>query len=225
MDKRLECIAGLVRSGSRLADIGTDHAYLPVALVGSGTCPSALACDVREGPLQNARQTVEAAGLSDRIECRLGDGLSIVQPDEADDIVIAGMGGETIAAILAACPWTREPGRRFLLQPMTHAEDLRRHLFENGFAIRRELTVAVGRHVYLVMAAEAVGAPPRTDAVEAWAGRVGAENPTPTDLVYLTRVRRRLQNRLRAETDAHALRRALSVIDERLGKEPRKPCN
>ena len=223
MDKRLLCIADLVRPGRRLADIGTDHAYLPVALVGSGKCPSALACDVRKGPLQNAKKAVEAAGLQDRIECRLGDGLSVVGPDEADEIVIAGMGGETIAAILAACPWSAAPGRRYLLQPMTHAEDLRRHLFAAGFEIGRELTVAVGRHVYLIIEATAAGAPPKIDEVAALAGRVGAEHPTATDLAYLRQLRRRLQNRLRAGADAEVLRRALAVMDERISKGASEP--
>ena len=222
MDKRLECIADLVRPGSRLADIGTDHAYLPVALVGSGKCPSALACDVREGPLQNAKKAVEAAGLADRIECRLGDGLSVVGADEADEIVIAGMGGETIVAIMAACPWSGEPGRRYLLQPMTHAEDLRRHLFAAGFEIGQELTVAVGRHTYLIIEAEAAGAPPKTDEVAVWVGRVGAEHPTPTDVAYLKQLRRRLQNRLRA-TDTDTVRQALCVLDERMKKEALEP--
>ena len=222
MDKRLTSIADLVRPGSRIADIGTDHAYLPVALVGSGKCPSALACDVREGPLQNARKAVEAAGLSDRIECRLGDGLSVVGADEADEIIIAGMGGETIAAILAACPWANTSGRRFLLQPMTHAEDLRRYLFAAGFVIGRELTVAVGRHTYLVIEAEAADAPPKEDEVAAWVGRVGAEDPTPTDIAFLKQLRRRLQNRLCA-TDADAVRQALTVLDERIKKGALKP--
>lgn len=218
MDKRLEAIAALVRPGSRIADIGTDHAYLPVSLVGSGKCPSALACDVREGPLQNAKKAVDAAGLADRIECRLGDGLSVVGADEADEAVIAGMGGETIAAILSACPWAAEPGRQYLLQPMTHAEDLRRYLLANGFIIERELTVAVGRHVYLIMETEAAGAPLREDEVAAWLGRIGAEEPTPSDLAYLRLVRRRLQNRLRAEEDAADIRRVLDEIDKRMKK-------
>ena len=223
MDKRLESIADLVRPGARVADVGTDHAYLPVALVGSGKCPSALACDVKAGPLQNARRAVEAAGLSDRIECRLGDGLSVVGADEADEVVIAGMGGETIAAILAACPWSGEPGRRYLLQPMTHAEDLRRYLFENGFEIEREQTVAVGRHAYLILETQAMGWPARRDDVAAWVGRVGADTLTPADLAYLKPLRRRLQNRLRAGTDADTVRQAIGVLDERMKKGALQP--
>ncbi len=223
MDERLSRIAGLVRAGSRIADIGTDHAFLPVALVGSDKCPSALACDVREGPLQNARNTVEAAGLSDRIECRLGDGLSVVEPDEADEVIIAGMGGETIAGILAACPWAAERGRRFLLQPMTHAEDVRRYLLAAGYTVEREETVAVGRHAYLIIVAEAAGAPPCRDEVPAWVGCVGAKDPTPSDRDYLKRLRCRLQNRLRAGTDEDTVRRALTIVDERLEKGAEKP--
>lgn len=117
LDIRLQKVAALVRPGSRLADIGTDHAYLPTALVQRGVCPTAIASDVRPGPVQAARRTVEAAGLNDKIDVRLGDGLEPIRPDEAEDIVIAGMGGETIAAILAAAPWVKDGRYRLICSP------------------------------------------------------------------------------------------------------------
>ena len=154
---RLNLVASFVRQGSRLADIGTDHAYLPVELVKSGVCKSALACDLRKGPLENAKAHVKSAGLTDKIECRLGDGLSPVKEGEADDFVLAGMGGETIAAILAACPFIRDEQLRVIAQPMTHPEDLRRFLYDNGFAIRSEIAVAEDDKAYLVLCAEYTG--------------------------------------------------------------------
>ena len=154
LGKRLSLVASFVRQGSRVADIGTDHAYLPVELVNAGTCKTALACDLRKGPLQSAREHVRAAGLTDKIECRLGDGLSPVNAGEADDIVLAGMGGETIAAILAACPFIRDRKLRVIAQPMTHPEDLRRFLWDNGFAILAERAVEEDGKAYLVLCAE-----------------------------------------------------------------------
>lgn len=154
LDKRLSAVAALVRHGSRLADIGTDHAYLPVHLVQVGVCPSAIASDIGAGPLEAARRTVTENGLTSEIALRLGDGLSTVTADEVEDIAIAGMGGETIAAILETAPWVKNRSIRLILQPMTRAEDLRRWLLTNGFSVLEEHLIIDGRHLYPVLAAE-----------------------------------------------------------------------
>lgn len=172
LDSRLRLAAELVRAGSRVADIGTDHAHLPVALVREGRCPSAIASDVRDGPAANARRNVEEAGLEAVISVRLGDGLHTVQPDEVDDIVIAGMGGETVAAILAESPWVQDARYRLILQPMTRAEKLRAYLFANGFAIREERVTCVGRHWYTVLCAEYTGEVTEVDAALCHVGRI-----------------------------------------------------
>ena len=175
LDNRLLCAASLVRPGSRVADIGTDHAYLPVYLVKHGICPSAIASDIRRGPADNARQNVAQAGLSDCIEVRLGDGLAGIAPDEVDDIVIAGMGGETIADILQAAVWVRHARYHLVLQPMTRPEQLRRYLLTNGFALEQEHVIQDGRHLYTVMAASYTGAPPITDEAAYYRGALGAD--------------------------------------------------
>jgi tRNA (adenine22-N1)-methyltransferase len=149
---RLQLLADRVPPGARLADVGTDHAYLPVWLRLHGRVVSAIACDLREGPLARARETGRAYG-ADEIDFRLGDGLSVVSPEEADTIVIAGMGGENIAAILEQAPWTADGVHRLLLQPMTRAEVLRRFLMEHGYAIRREILVRDRGTLYPVMEA------------------------------------------------------------------------
>ena len=131
LDARLSLAASFVRSGSVVADIGTDHAYLPVHLVETGVCPRAFACDKRTGPLQNAKQTVEAAGLSDRITTLLSDGLDALPPGCADDVVLAGMGGILIAELLNRAAWLKNESVRVIVQPMSHAEDVRLWLFEN----------------------------------------------------------------------------------------------
>ena len=157
LDKRLSSVAALVRQGSRLADIGTDHAYLPVHLVQSGVCPSAIASDIGAGPLDAARRTVTENGLTSEIALRLGDGLATVSAGEVEDIAIAGMGGETIAAILEAAPWVQNEGIRLILQPMTRAEDLRRWLLTHGFTVLEEHLIIDGRHLYPVLAAQYTG--------------------------------------------------------------------
>lgn len=179
LDKRLSAVAALVRQDSRLADIGTDHAYLPVHLVQAGVCPSAVASDIGAGPLEAARRTVTENGLTSEIALRLGDGLSTVSADEVDDIAIAGMGGETIAAILEAAPWTQNEDIRLILQPMTRAEDLRRWLLTHGFSVLEEHLVTDGRHLYPVLAAQYTAAPAFEDEVLIYGGFFTAEEGRP----------------------------------------------
>lgn len=140
LSPRLRLLAGWVRPGARIADVGTDHAYLPVWLVLHGCVASAIASDLREGPLARARETGRIYGAAG-VDFRLCGGLSGIQPDEADTVIIAGMGGENIAAILAAAPWTADGGHTLLLQPQSKAEDLRRFLSEHGYRIVREALV------------------------------------------------------------------------------------
>lgn len=154
LDSRLSLIASLVRKGSRVADIGTDHAYLPVFLVEQGIIPSAIASDIRQGPADRALKTVADAKLAGRISVRLGNGLSTVSPQETDDIVIAGMGGETIASILNDAPWTKDAPYRFILQPMTKPEVLREFLLNAGYALTEEHIAYNNHHPYLVLCAE-----------------------------------------------------------------------
>lgn len=151
LSNRLQMVAGLVRPGQRIADIGTDHAYLPVYLLLNNLIPDAYACDLREGPLQNAKQTVERYGVADKVELVLSDGLKALMPGLCHDFVIAGMGGNLIADILAASPWVLDAGNHFVLQPQSHAEDLREYLVNSGFEIIKESVTAEGKHMYLAM--------------------------------------------------------------------------
>lgn len=154
---RLLAAASLVRDGSRIADIGTDHAYLPIFLVESGRVISAIASDVREGPIDNARVNVARYNLSDKIDVRLGDGLRCISADEVDDIIICGMGGELISWILDDAKWVRSSDKRLILQPMTAVDDLRIWLADNGFAILEELLAKDGGRIYTVFSAKYVG--------------------------------------------------------------------
>lgn len=161
MEKRLELsprlsrLADWVAPGVRLADVGTDHGLLPIWLLVHGRVGTAIASDLRPGPLSRARQNAAAFGVADRVDFRLCDGLKGVGPEDCDTVVIAGMGGETIARILAAAPWTADRRHTLLLAPHTRAEVLRRFLAENGYAIRRESLVEDRGFLYPVLEAGA----------------------------------------------------------------------
>ncbi|MBQ8550392.1 MAG: SAM-dependent methyltransferase [Clostridia bacterium] len=150
LSDRLLKIASFINKGERVADIGTDHAYLPIYLRQSGISPSVLACDIKSGPLSVAKKNVTLSG-TDGVAFRLCDGLSGLSPDEADVFVIAGMGGELIANILARCEWAQGSGKRFILQPMNSPEYLREFLSRNGYTIADECAVRDADRVYTVI--------------------------------------------------------------------------
>lgn len=152
---RLRLLADWVPQGAALADVGTDHAYLPVWLTLEGRLRSAIACDLRSGPLERGRRTAADFGVSDRISFRRCDGLALVSARETDTVVIAGMGGENIAEILRAAPWTARTGCTLLLQPQSRAEELRTFLCGHGYAIRRERLVLDRETLYPVIEAAA----------------------------------------------------------------------
>ena len=155
LDARLAAAAAYVRPGSTVADIGCDHGKLSAWLAGSGRCPLVFACDLREGPLQKARET--CAPWADRVVFRLGSGLKVLAPGEAQDIVIAGMGAETIMEILDAAPWVFDGRYNLILVPATKHSLLRRWLARRGFALQSEtLCTAAGRW-YAVMNARYPG--------------------------------------------------------------------
>lgn len=163
LQPRLQLLADMVPAGSRLADVGTDHGYLPVYLLQQGRISRAIASDIVDGPLQHARQTAAEYEV-DGIDFRLCPGLDAIAPHEADTVVIAGMGGETIQAILSAAPWTADGSHLLLLQPMTKVEYLRIWLVDNGYAFTEERLVWDKDHLYPVFAVRGGTQPPLTAA-------------------------------------------------------------
>ena len=151
---RLEAIGKLVPQGCVLADIGTDHAYLPVWLLEQGKIASAIAGDIAEGPCLAAKNTVSMHGMKGKVEVRLGSGLKVLQTGEADCIAIAGMGASTMIEILEADMPLAVEAKRLVLQPMAGAASLRKWLIQNGWHIVAEDLVADGRHLYEIMAVE-----------------------------------------------------------------------
>lgn len=157
LDSRLSLCASFVRDGVKIADIGTDHAYLPIWLLLNGKIESALACDINEGPLNSGKADVLRYDLSDKITLRLSDGLENVEECEADDIIIAGMGGELISRILSDCSWAKNKLKRFILQPMTKCEVLIKWLYESGFEIIEQKACECDKKHYTVMVAKYTG--------------------------------------------------------------------
>lgn len=190
LSPRLRSVADLVPRMAKFADIGTDHAYLPVWLLLQGWIESAVVSDLREGPLDRARQNAEHYGVTDRISFRLGSGLDRISPEEVDAIAVAGMGGETIAGILADAPWVASGAYRLILQPMTAQEELRVWLSRNSYQIEREILTQEGRTIYLTL----LVSPGKTEPLslaETWAGRQHQGMDAPLRQAYLEGLIRR----------------------------------
>ena len=146
--------ASFVRSGAVLADIGTDHAYLPLYLLSEERIVRAVAADIGEGPLSRANAHIAEAGEQLRVQTILTDGLAGLDACGLTDIAICGMGGELIVKILDAAPFVRDSAIRLILQPMTRAAVLRRYLAEQGFAILAEKPCRAAGRVYSCLCAE-----------------------------------------------------------------------
>lgn len=197
---RLRTVAELVPAGARLADVGTDHAYLPAYLLTQDRVPSAIATDIRSGPLARARETSERFGLAERLSLRLCDGLAGVRPDEVDAVAIAGMGGETILGILEAAPWSLD--KTCILQPMSAAEVLRAGLDRLGRPIVREVLAQEGDILYVtfyVNGANTVKENTLTEA-EHYVGTVEAHGGDPLWPEYLELSCRRARRALEGST-------------------------
>ena len=156
LDSRLLSALPYLTAGGVVADIGTDHAYLPIEALRRGISDRAVACDINLGPIRSAERNISAAGMSDRIDTLQTDGLHGVERFHPTDIVIFGMGGELITDILARAPFVKRTGIRLILQPMTHPEALRRFLLQEGFSIVGESLVKEEK-IYQVICAEFSG--------------------------------------------------------------------
>lgn len=167
LDNRLKTAAALCRSGGVICDVGTDHALLACYLAKNGA-KEVIASDINDGPLESAHRTVEQEGCGN-VRVVKSDGLAAI--DYADDVIICGMGGELIADIIAGCRFLTE-NTRFILQPMTKPEILRRRLYADGFEILEERTAYDGKRAYVVMLAAYTGEKRDIDELFAFSGKV-----------------------------------------------------
>ena len=159
LSTRLLACAGFVNKGDRVADIGCDHGYLSIHLLTSGVARSCIASDVAKGPLQSARDNARKFGVQENITFHLSDGVQDI-PRDFDTLVCAGMGGDTMIHILESAPWLQSEQYRLILQCQSKRPELRKWLYDHGFAIRRETLAKDGKFCYPVM--EIVYAPGET---------------------------------------------------------------
>lgn len=176
MSNRLELIASLAKNGVGVADVGTDHAYIPIIMRKSGYKGNIIAGDINECPLEKARISLENAGLSDSVELVLCDGLSGIDSSKVDTVIVAGMGGDTITGILDRGlydmpEWASRSDYKLILQPVTKPEILRFWLVNNGFIITSEMQTEENGMLYQIICAQPGESPKYKDA-ELYTGRL-----------------------------------------------------
>ena len=199
LDKRLTAAAHLVPVGARLADIGSDHAYLPIALCLEGKIECALASDINEGPVKAAVANIAANGLRKKVTAIRADGLDGAKSFEPTCITVLGMGGELIVSILSRAEWIKDEKITLILQPMTHPETVAYYLAENGFCIVDEGVVCEnGRtdRAYRIIKAVFDGKVRNIDAADAYVGRINLERADDAVRTYAQRTVYFLQNKI-----------------------------
>ena len=196
---RLKTIADSVKKGAKVCDVGTDHGRLAIYLKKSGTADSVIATDINEKPLLTAKRNIENARVKG-IELRLCDGLSLVNQNEADTIIIAGIGGNVISGILdGGRQFFIKDAVTFILQPTTSPEILRRFLCENGFEITEEKPVFENNKAYSVMLCRYTGNKAETDDAFYYVGKVKPE--TQSGIQYIKKQQKRCFEKMNALKD------------------------
>ncbi len=216
ISKRLEAAASFSRKGARIADIGTDHAYLPIYLYASGQISGGVASDINQGPTDRARLNVRGFGAESAIDVVRTDGLCGIEKYAPDEIFILGMGGELIVRILADAPWVKN-GKRLILQPMTHPEILREYLWREGFSIIDEKIVEEDK-LYQIICAEYTGEIYEPSESELFFGRINSERKDELFFKLLLHTRsvyeQRLRGKLMADADCSDERRMIDYIEK-----------
>ncbi|MDO4742780.1 MAG: class I SAM-dependent methyltransferase [bacterium] len=195
IDDRLLTVAGLVPKNAKVADIGTDHAYLPIYLRSNNIASKVIACDISPGPLAVAEKNIVKSGICG-VTTRLCNGLDGVDSSEVDTVVIAGMGGEMITQIIARADWLRSDTYSLILQPMSSAVELRQFLCDNGFAVETECAVFSNRRIYSVMKVFYSGEVLQADPVFLYLGKL-LDNITEQALIYIKRQKKLISQRVK----------------------------
>ena len=191
LDIRLRTAADMVPRGARLADIGSDHAYLPIALCLENKIECALASDINEGPVRAAVANIHKNGLGDRIVAVQADGLDKTRDFAPNCITVLGMGGELIVSILDKADWVRKEGITLVLQPMTHPEILAKYLAEEGFDVIGEKIVRDGTRddrIYRIICAKFDGKRRALTEAEALVGKINLASGDDVARAYIERI-------------------------------------
>lgn len=195
LDARLTAAAKLVDEDAYLCDVGTDHAYLPCALMLSGKIKGGMAMDINTMPLENANRTIAEYQLGKHIVTRLSDGLDALTDEEKEritDVAICGMGGELIGALISRADWLKNAEKSFILQPMTQIALLRERLYEAGYSIEREIPVVDKNHLYTVMKVRYCGESKKIGELFSQVGKI-PQSGEPQTAEYLNIVSGRLK--------------------------------
>ena len=203
ISKRLMAAASLVRDGSRVADVGTDHAYLPIYLYKTGKITGGVASDINKGPVDRAKENISLYDVGEAIEVVLTDGLCKIEEYSPDDVLILGMGGELIVKILSDAQWINAQKHRLILQPMTHPELVRKYLYENGFSIVDERIVD-DEKIYQIICAEYSGNVETVSQCELMFGKINIERRDELLFELLERTRKIYEERIRGKKIANA---------------------
>ena len=205
LDIRLRAAADMVPRGARLADIGSDHAYLPIALCLEEKIDCALASDINDGPVAAARANIKKNNLEGKITAIRADGLASAREFAPDCITVLGMGGELIVSILSAAEWVRDGNITLILQPMTHPEILARYLADEGFEVTDERMVCDnGRddRIYRIIKARYNGEVRRIDTIDALFGEINLDRGDDATLSFVERQIRVLSARINGRSSA-----------------------
>lgn len=218
LSKRLSTVAGFVTPGSRVADVGTDHGYVPIYLVETGRSPGAIAMDINEGPLLRARQHIREACLEDYIQTRRSDGAAALKSGEADTLIVAGMGGPLMEKILTQGREVLESCREFILQPQSEIREFRKYLQRNGFRIEQEDMVQEDGKFYPILRT-VHGRMEWEKEIEFRFGKLLLEQRHPVLLDFLRReqkVNREIMERLAGNKSRAGQSRLAQMEEERL---------
>lgn len=209
-NKRLLAAAELLGYVNSVADIGTDHAFLPIHLVREGIAKKVIACDIAEGPLSVAEANIAKYSLSDKIELRLANGLLGLKSNEVEAVTILGMGGETIADILTDAPWVKNPNITLILQPMSCDDRLRDYLLREGFEILTEVGVESQSRYYTVMKVHYSGNLSEVGSEYKYIGKL-LENPNAAAITF---VKNRLKSMKNCMKDIEKVERKKDLYNE-----------
>jgi tRNA (adenine22-N1)-methyltransferase len=213
LSERLQKIADFIEPGESVADIGSDHGFLPIALRESGKSPYVILSDIKEGPMEKARVNINKYLPEERFDIRVGSGLKTLKPSEVDVIVIAGMGGLLIAEILGDDPEKSKSYKKLILQPRTAQEKLRAWLLKNGFAIMDEALVRERKYLCEIIVAipDGEGVKIDSDSIGLEIGPILLKKKDPLLVEFI-------ENKIRIEMKIYRTIRANAVKnkDERL---------
>ena len=217
LSPRLNAVANMVTPGYKIADIGTDHGFVPISLIARRIIPSAIAMDVNDGPLVIARNNIEDAGLIDKIEVRKSDGLEKLRANEVDCAILAGMGGNLIIKLLSDNWEMTKSLKECILGPQSEWEKVRRYLLEHDFTILQEDMVKDAGKYYLVMKVVINESKESWSEVELAFGKLLLNHKNPVLLEYLQKeiaIKERILELLKVETGEHIESRKNEMISQ-----------